>query len=60
MMTLMARHILHETVTRARWLSVAVGFLGVLCASDPFGLYRMAGHRETPERDGATCSGGGP
>ena len=38
MVTLMARRILRETVTRARWLSVVVGFLGVLCASDPFGL----------------------
>jgi drug/metabolite transporter (DMT)-like permease len=38
MITLMARQILHEDVTRARWISVAVGFVGVMFASDPFGV----------------------
>jgi drug/metabolite transporter (DMT)-like permease len=36
--TLMAAPLLGERVTRARWLSVGVGFVGVLVASDPFGL----------------------
>jgi drug/metabolite transporter (DMT)-like permease len=36
--TIMARQILHEHVTRARWISVAIGFLGVMFASDPFGV----------------------
>ena len=35
MITIMARQILKEQVTRARWISVAVGFVGVLFASDP-------------------------
>jgi drug/metabolite transporter (DMT)-like permease len=38
MITLMARQILHEHVTRARWTSVAIGFTGVMFASDPFGV----------------------
>jgi drug/metabolite transporter (DMT)-like permease len=38
MITLMARQILHEQVTRARWLSVAIGLTGVMFASDPFGV----------------------
>ena len=38
MITIMARQILHEHVTRARWVSVGVGFIGVLFASDPFGV----------------------
>jgi drug/metabolite transporter (DMT)-like permease len=38
MVTIMARQILHEQVTRARWLSVVIGFAGVLFASDPFGV----------------------
>ena len=38
MITLMARHFLKEQVTAARWLSVGIGFAGVLFASDPFGL----------------------
>lgn len=38
MITVMARQILHEQVTRARWVSVIIGFIGVLFASDPFGV----------------------
>jgi drug/metabolite transporter (DMT)-like permease len=38
MVTVMARQILKEQVTRARWLSVVIGFVGVLFASDPFGV----------------------
>src|SRR5262249_40037980 len=38
MIVVMARQILKEKVTRARWLSVVVGFIGVLFASDPFGV----------------------
>jgi drug/metabolite transporter (DMT)-like permease len=38
MVTVMARQILHEHVTRARWMSVTIGFIGVLFASDPFGV----------------------
>jgi drug/metabolite transporter (DMT)-like permease len=38
MIALMARQILHEHVTRARWTSVAIGFTGVMFASDPFGV----------------------
>jgi drug/metabolite transporter (DMT)-like permease len=38
MVTIMARQILKETVTSARWTSVVVGFIGVLFASDPFGV----------------------
>ena len=38
MITLMARHLLNEQVTATRWLSVGIGFVGVLFASDPFGL----------------------
>jgi drug/metabolite transporter (DMT)-like permease len=38
MVTVMARQILHEHVTRARWTSVTIGFIGVLFASDPFGV----------------------
>jgi drug/metabolite transporter (DMT)-like permease len=38
MITLMARQILHEHVTSARWTAVAIGFTGVMFASDPFGV----------------------
>ena len=38
MVTVMARQILHEHVTRTRWLCVMLGFIGVLFASDPFGV----------------------
>jgi drug/metabolite transporter (DMT)-like permease len=38
MITIMAAQILKERVTRARWVSVIVGFIGVLFASDPSGL----------------------
>ncbi len=38
MITIMARQILKEPVTRARWISVGIGFIGVLFASDPTGL----------------------
>src|SRR3984957_6980123 len=38
MITIMARQILQEQVTRARWISVAIGFVGVMFASDPFGV----------------------
>jgi drug/metabolite transporter (DMT)-like permease len=38
MITIMARQILKEKVTGARWLAVVVGFIGVLFASDPFGV----------------------
>jgi drug/metabolite transporter (DMT)-like permease len=38
MVTVMARQILHEQITGARWLAVALGFIGVLFASDPFGV----------------------
>jgi drug/metabolite transporter (DMT)-like permease len=38
MILIMARQILHEHITRARWLSVGVGFIGVLFASDPTGV----------------------
>jgi drug/metabolite transporter (DMT)-like permease len=38
MITIMARQILKERVTRARWTSVVIGFIGVLFASDPFGV----------------------
>ena len=38
MITIMARQILKEHVTRARWISVVIGFIGVLFASDPFGV----------------------
>jgi drug/metabolite transporter (DMT)-like permease len=36
--TVMARQILKENVTASRWLSVGIGFIGVLFASDPFGV----------------------
>jgi drug/metabolite transporter (DMT)-like permease len=36
--TLLAGPLLGEKVTPARWLSVSVGFLGVVVACDPFGL----------------------
>ena len=36
--TLMAAPLLGEKVTTARWVSVGVGFAGVLVACDPFGL----------------------
>lgn len=38
MITAMAGPILGERVTRAQWASVAIGFAGVLVASDPFGV----------------------
>ena len=38
MITIMAARILKEHVSAARWLSVVVGFAGVLFASDPFGV----------------------
>ena len=38
MITVMARQILKEQITRARWVSVGVGFAGVLFASDPTGV----------------------
>lgn len=38
MTTLLAIPLLGERVTRARWISLALGFAGVLAASDPFGL----------------------
>jgi drug/metabolite transporter (DMT)-like permease len=38
MITVMARQILKEQITRWRWISVAVGFVGVLFASDPTGV----------------------
>ncbi|HEY0421097.1 MAG TPA: DMT family transporter [Acetobacteraceae bacterium] len=36
--TLLAIRLLGERVTRGRWVSLGLGFLGVLLASDPFGL----------------------
>ena len=36
--TVMAARLLKEQVTRARWAAVTIGFVGVLCASDPFGV----------------------
>lgn len=36
--TLLAAPLLGEHVTRARWAAVVVGFVGVLFASDPFGV----------------------
>jgi drug/metabolite transporter (DMT)-like permease len=36
--TLLSAPILGEKVTRMRWICVVVGFLGVLVASDPFGV----------------------
>jgi drug/metabolite transporter (DMT)-like permease len=36
--TLLAARVLGETVTRARWVAVCVGFVGVMAASDPFGV----------------------
>jgi RarD protein len=38
MTTAMAGPILGERVTRMQWASVTIGFVGVLVASDPFGL----------------------
>jgi len=38
MITLMAWQILKEQVTPARWICVGIGFIGVLFASDPFGV----------------------
>jgi drug/metabolite transporter (DMT)-like permease len=38
MITVMARQILKERITRGRWISVTIGFVGVLFASDPFGV----------------------
>jgi len=36
--TLLAARLLQETVTTARWMAVGIGYLGVLFASDPFGV----------------------
>ena len=36
--TLLARPMLGERVTAVRWISVLIGFTGVLVASDPFGV----------------------
>jgi drug/metabolite transporter (DMT)-like permease len=36
--TVLAIRLLGETVSRGRWISLGLGFAGVLCASDPFGL----------------------
>ncbi|MGE0222663.1 MAG: DMT family transporter [Acetobacteraceae bacterium] len=36
--TLLAARVLQETVTPARWAAVGVGFVGVMFASDPFGV----------------------
>jgi len=38
MVTLLAIRLLQERVSRARWTSVAIGFIGVMLASDPFGV----------------------
>ncbi len=38
MITAMAGPLLGERVTRMQWASVAIGFVGVLVASDPFGV----------------------
>jgi drug/metabolite transporter (DMT)-like permease len=38
MITIMASRILKEHVTGARWAAVIIGFAGVLCATDPFGV----------------------
>lgn len=40
--TLLARPLLGERVTAVRWISVLIGFTGVLVASDPFGV-RVSG-----------------
>jgi drug/metabolite transporter (DMT)-like permease len=36
--TVLAAPVLGEVVTRARWIAVSVGFIGVLIASDPLGV----------------------
>lgn len=36
--TLMAGRLLGEHVTQARWAAVSIGFVGVMFASDPFGV----------------------
>jgi drug/metabolite transporter (DMT)-like permease len=36
--TLMAARLLNEHVSAARWTAVGIGFVGVMCASDPFGV----------------------
>ena len=36
--TLLAARLLGEHVSRARWTAVSIGFLGVMFASDPFGV----------------------
>jgi len=38
MVTLLAGPILHEVVGPRRWLAVAIGFVGVMFAADPFGV----------------------
>jgi drug/metabolite transporter (DMT)-like permease len=36
--TILAAPVLGETVTRARWIAVSIGFVGVMIASDPLGV----------------------
>jgi drug/metabolite transporter (DMT)-like permease len=36
--TVLATPVLGEVVTRARWIAVAIGFVGVMIASDPLGV----------------------
>ena len=38
MVTVMAAPMLGEQVTRSRWISVAVGFVGVLVVTNPWGV----------------------
>ena len=38
MVTVLAAPVLGEVVTRGRWIAVAVGFVGVMIASDPLGV----------------------
>jgi drug/metabolite transporter (DMT)-like permease len=38
LVTVLSQPLLGERVTRVRWLSVGIGFTGVLVASDPFGV----------------------
>ncbi len=42
--TALSAPLLGERVTPVRWASVAIGFLGVLVASDPFGVLVAGGH----------------
>ena len=41
MVTVLAIPMLGERVTPSRWLSVVIGFFGVMVASDPFGVLRF-------------------